>query len=128
MQCDAGRKMVETLIGLGATSQAEELQSHLKDCVDGVATPATQDMHPSAEPPPLIIRGLNFAAAWARSGLGGFKRCTQQEIEARLAICQECPNLKDNHCQLCGCACVADNQLMNKLAMKTASCPMGKWK
>ena len=81
----------------------------------------------SANLPPLLIRGWNFAKAMARWTLGGMPRRSQAEIEARLAICQACEFLKNNHCTQCGCACVATNRLINKLALATESCPLGRW-
>jgi len=83
---------------------------------------------PQAEIPPLFIRGLNFAAALVRWTTAGMPRRTESEIEERLAICQACPHLVDHHCNLCGCACVETDQLMNKLALATEACPLGKWK
>lgn len=77
--------------------------------------------------PPLLIRGWNFAWAMARWAGSGFEMRTQDEINERLAICQDCIHLVDNHCDLCGCACVETNQAMNKLALKTEKCPIGKW-
>ena len=76
---------------------------------------------------PLLIRGWNFAAAMARWTLAGMPRRTQAEIEERLAICQACPSLQNNHCIKCGCACVEQNRLVNKLALATEKCPEGKW-
>lgn len=77
--------------------------------------------------PPLIIRGFNFAKAMTKFAANGFKMCRQETIDARLAICQACPNLVDNHCKVCGCTCVATNQVMNKLAIASERCPEGKW-
>ncbi len=48
---------------------------------------------------------------------------TDEEAEARMAICLECPALrKSNHqCRECGC-------LMNaKTKLVSATCPLGKW-
>ena len=78
--------------------------------------------------PPLIIRGVNFASAMFRWTSSGMPRRTQAEIDERLAICQACPHLVDNHCRVCGCPCVETNQLINKLALATEACPLGKWK
>jgi hypothetical protein len=77
--------------------------------------------------PSLLIRGWNFAAAMTRWTLAGMPRRTQAEIDERLAICQACPHLHNNHCIKCGCACVEQNRLMNKLALSTEKCPEGKW-
>lgn len=81
----------------------------------------------SPEPPSVIIRGWNFASAIARWTLAGMPRRSQAEIDERLAICQACPFLKNNHCTKCGCACVEQNRLINKLALATEKCPEGKW-
>lgn len=77
--------------------------------------------------PPILILGWNFASAITRWTLAGMPRRTQAEIDERLAICQACPFLVDNHCNRCGCACVEQNQLINKLALATEKCPENKW-
>lgn len=78
--------------------------------------------------PSIWIRGWNFANAMARHAATGFSRAAETIIEERLSICQRCPHLVDQHCQLCGCPCIAENQLLNKLALASESCPLGKWK
>jgi len=78
-------------------------------------------------PPSLVIRGWNFAAAMARWTLAGMPRRTQEEIDERLAICQACDFLQNDHCTKCGCACVESNRLINKLSLSTENCPDGKW-
>ncbi|WP_397568535.1 DUF6171 family protein [Schlesneria sp. T3-172] len=78
--------------------------------------------------PSVWIRGWNFANAMARHAATGFSRAADTVIEERLSICQRCPHLVDQHCQLCGCPCIAENQLLNKLALASESCPLGKWK
>lgn len=93
----------------------------------GAKIPCGVSVPPKVDIPPLLIRGLNFALAMARWARGGFQVRSQDEIDERLAICQSCPHLVDNHCKLCGCACVEKNRLINKLALKTEKCPIGKW-
>lgn len=83
--------------------------------------------HVEKELPSLIIRGWNFAAAMARWTLAGMPRRTQEEIDERLAICQACPALQNDHCTKCGCACVENIRLINKLSLATEKCPDGKW-
>ena len=77
--------------------------------------------------PPLLVRGLNFAAAMFRWVAAGRPVRSQSEIDERLAICQSCPQLVENVCQKCGCACVEENSVLNKLALATEKCPIGKW-
>jgi hypothetical protein len=102
-----------------AQLQRERIANH-----DSIKTPqSTENVVP-----PLTIRGLNFASAMFRWASSGMPRRTQAEIDERLAICQACPHFVDNHCQVCGCPCVETNQLINKLALATEACPLGKWK
>ena len=89
--------------------------------------PVGETAAPSPEPPSVFIRGWNFAAAMARWTLAGMPRRTQAEIDERLAICQACPFLQNDHCTQCGCACVEQNRLINKLALATEKCPERKW-
>jgi hypothetical protein len=77
--------------------------------------------------PPLLIRGWNFAWAMTRWVGSGFTMRSHSEIAARLAICQSCEHLVNDHCNLCGCACTETEQVMNKLAIASEKCPIGKW-
>lgn len=54
-------------------------------------------------------------------------RCSDEQIESRLAICNTCEYYKDDACELCGCRIVRENNYMNKLSHKSASCPVNKW-
>lgn len=92
----------------------------------GIDKPQDVTQSPQALPS-LVIRGWNFANALARWALAGMPRRTQEQIDARLAICQACPALQNDHCTKCGCACVENNRLINKLALATEKCPDGKW-
>lgn len=53
--------------------------------------------------------------------------CSQEEIQHRLSICQQCEHYKDNSCTLCGCVVIRDSNYMNKLAHKDQQCPINKW-
>ena len=77
--------------------------------------------------PPLWIRGVNLAGAFARWAGAGFKMRTQEQIDERLAICQACDKFNGDACSVCGCNCNATG-LLNKLALASESCPEGKWK
>ena len=123
-KCSGLSILINELKAQGQLDVASHVRSAHAECEKQVAL----EMMPSAPLPPLWIRGWNFANAMARHAASGFTRCSNTTIEERLAICQACPNLVDHHCQLCGCACIADNQLMNKLALASETCPLGKWK
>lgn len=86
------------------------------------------EIEPTVNLPPVWIRGVNFSAAMARWIAAGRPMRTQEEIDERLAICQSCPQFVDNVCQKCGCQCIEENSIFNKLALATESCPEGYWK
>ncbi len=119
------KKIPENLVAIcngTRTDLTPEQQAAYKAVCDSY-----EDSSPAAEGPSLVIRGWNFAAAMARWTLAGMPRRNQAEIDERLAICQACPHLHNNHCTKCGCACVEQNRLVNKLALATEKCPEGKW-
>ncbi|WP_373651977.1 DUF6171 family protein [Schlesneria sp. DSM 10557] len=95
----------------------------------GATIPADQrDLDAAmSKAPSLLIKGVNFGRAWAWNAFHGFARSSEALIKKRLAVCQACPSFEDSHCKLCGCRCELKNHLMNKLAMKTAECPLKKW-
>jgi hypothetical protein len=78
--------------------------------------------------PNVMVLGWNFSSAMVRWAGSGFKMRTEKEISKRLKICQGCPELDNNMCKQCGCPCVEENQVMNKLALASETCPLGKWK
>lgn len=53
--------------------------------------------------------------------------CSRSQIDDRLQICSTCEHYRDNSCLLCGCVIVRENNFNNKLAHKSASCPINKW-
>ena len=129
-----GRKMVNDCLGLtiiiesldaaGANEAAKLLRATRDDCEAALFVKNAIDR----DFPPIMIRGINFATAIIRWASTGMPRRSQSEINDRLAICQACPHFIDNHCRVCGCPCVETNQLINKLALATEACPLGKWK
>ena len=52
---------------------------------------------------------------------------SQEEIEQRMKICNECEYYKEEACMLCGCRVVREKNYQNKLANKKATCPDGRW-
>jgi hypothetical protein len=53
--------------------------------------------------------------------------CSEQVIDYRLSICQQCEHYQDNTCSQCGCLLIRDRNYLNKLANKNEECPVGKW-
>lgn len=53
--------------------------------------------------------------------------CTEGEIDSRHKICITCKFFNNNSCDKCGCALSKDRNYLNKLAVRTESCPINKW-
>lgn len=68
-----------------------------------------------------------FAIAYANHYAAGKPKCSQAQIDERLAICEACEHLERGHCKLCGCACKGNGKFVNKLAWRDQTCPDGRW-
>ena len=53
--------------------------------------------------------------------------CSNEQISERLKVCSDCEHYNNEMCELCGCKIVREQNYMNKLAHKSASCPVDKW-
>ena len=102
---------------------------------DELQNPVYRNCIPIAVLPTATTRITNYVASTIRSAIHGFPRCEQDEIDARLKICQSCPIhqwiVKDEHsgyCALCGC-CGNDGKsiFLNKLARRDEHCPAQLW-
>lgn len=82
---------------------------------------------PDSSLPPLLSRVLHFTQALANHASDGMTRCSSEEIDARLQVCQQCPAFTGSHCRECGCACSAQSKFFNKLAWRSETCPLGRW-
>ena len=54
-------------------------------------------------------------------------KCTQKQIDERLAICKQCEFYENEVCLKCGCSLSREKNFMNKLYWPDKSCPIGKW-
>lgn len=77
--------------------------------------------------PPLTKRIANFARSAAKHVATGARRCTQEEIDARYAVCQACEYFSNGACGQCGCPLVREKQYISKLSWASERCPVGKW-
>ena len=75
----------------------------------------------------LAQKALNFAKAATTHIASGVHLCSQEQINARYAICQPCEFLKDLTCQKCGCPISQERGWLSKLSWATSECPIGKW-
>jgi len=54
--------------------------------------------------------------------------CSVETIAHRYSVCLGCNYFQNNTCTECGCTVIRDRNYLNKIAIKTESCPIGLWK
>lgn len=87
----------------------------------------TRGFDPPAAMPSLVRRAGNFAASAAKHVAAGLPRATDQEVERRFAICQQCEHFDGKACRQCGCPIVRERRFVSKLSWANEKCPVGKW-
>lgn len=75
----------------------------------------------------LLQKAANFATSAAKHIAAGAPRCTQEQVDARFAICQGCQFFDGRACTKCGCPVVRERQFVSKLSWANEKCPAGKW-
>lgn len=68
-----------------------------------------------------------FITALTRHAADGMRKCSEEEVNERLAICQDCSSFDGDRCKECGCQCNERRLFLNKLAWRSEVCPLGKW-
>jgi hypothetical protein len=94
----------------------------------------TERLNAGPPPPPLPsigTQGLRFARAMARQAraklVGAPTRVSEETQKARLEICRApCEFYRDERCRHKDCGCRLGG-ILNKTAMATERCPIGKW-
>lgn len=94
---------------------------------DGTIT--VDETHPAYphKKPGMIEKAANFAAAAIQHVAAGAPRATQEQIDARFAICQQCEHFDGKSCGKCGCPVIRERAFISKLSWADQSCPVGKW-
>ena len=77
--------------------------------------------------PSLLQKAANFATSAAAHVAAGMPQATQEQIDARFAVCQTCEHFDGKACRLCGCPVVREKAFVSKLAWANEKCPAGKW-
>lgn len=84
--------------------------------------------------PPLIPCSaplVQYSASGVKNFISPYTKtenlCSEEEIDKRHSICQECEFFSNHSCSKCGCLLSRDKVYLNKLAIKTESCPLNKW-
>lgn len=104
-----------------------------QDIADAVASERAQIVSsndvvlPNSSPPSLLTKAANFATSAARHVAAGMPRATQEQVDARFAVCQGCPHFDGKACRLCGCPVVREQAYISKLSWANEKCPAGKW-
>lgn len=78
-------------------------------------------------PPSLLQKTTNLATSAAAHVVAGMPKATQEQIDARYAICQGCEFFDGRACTKCGCPIVREKQFVSKLSWANEKCPAGKW-
>jgi len=69
----------------------------------------------------------HFVRALLKHAGDWFRKCSRKEIQARLAICEQCDQYTGTACAKCGCRVNLEKRFLNKLAWRSEACPLGKW-
>ena len=77
--------------------------------------------------PSFVGKVMNFAGALRDHIQAGMPMATEEQIQARYAICQACEYLKNDACTKCGCPISGKKQFISKLSWADSQCPVGKW-
>lgn len=87
------------------------------------------ETHPAypRRPPTLPQKAANFATSAARHVAAGMPQASQEQIDQRFAICQQCELFDGKACTKCGCPVVREKQFVSKLSWANERCPVGKW-
>lgn len=73
--------------------------------------------------PNIVQLGWNFALAVSKHILDNSEKCTKEEYEKRLKICDTCSSRSNNRCSEMNCGCL----LEVKASWKSEKCPRNKW-
>ena len=94
---------------------------------DTITVDERHPAYPRAITPGLLRKAANFATAAAAHVAAGMPRCSQEQIDARFAVCQRCDHFDGRACTKCGCPVVREKQFVSKLSWANERCPAGKW-
>lgn len=97
---------------------------------DSIIVDETHAAYPRQKPgagPSLLQKAKSFATSAAKHIAAGAPRCTQEQIDARFAICQGCEHFDGKACTQCGCHVVREKKFVSKLSWAGEKCPVGKW-
>lgn len=77
---------------------------------------------------PFLTKVKNFVVSASDHIQNGRKLCTDDTIEQRYKICEQCEYFTNSSCGKCGCPIIRNRQFISKLSWASSECPVGKWK
>lgn len=108
-----------------------KLEDTVYECIKCGIRLVTKD---DIEEPPLLPCSApitNYSASGVKDFMSNYinneELCSEEEIDRRHSICFSCEFFSNNSCTKCGCLLGRDKIYMNKLAVKSQSCPLDKW-
>lgn len=110
-----------------AVLEAAAQQDDTNVWLDDAAYESLRERFTPKTPLPLIQKAKNLAKSAVRHVASGMPMCTQEQVDARFAICRGCEFYKDGACQQCGCPLVRERKFISKLSWAHEECPAGKW-
>lgn len=54
-------------------------------------------------------------------------RASDDTIQNRFSICENCNFFNNSTCSICGCRITRTKEYLNKLSQKNEACPINKW-
>jgi hypothetical protein len=81
----------------------------------------SETQRPQGRFPPLHRQAWNLARSLAEFLADGCKTLTEEQYRARLEICDNCDQRRENRCLNCGC------RLSLKARGRAFQCPFRKW-
>jgi hypothetical protein len=101
-----------------------------------MARPKLGEPIPALYSLPLLRQLKNFTVAAIGHTLNGAPTCTQEQIDARYAICRGCPLHRPDmqnpavgictHPE-CGCTVTREDRFLSKLGWADQDCPLDEW-
>lgn len=86
-------------------------------------------LYPYIQEDQMIGKIVRFCKSLVWHIWSGFPKCSQDQINSRMSICETCDmyDSKNSQCLICGCNLGRKKIFMNKLAWADQECPVGKW-
>jgi hypothetical protein len=77
--------------------------------------------------PGALKQAANFVTAAVQHVAAGLPTVSEEEYQARIAVCQTCPLYVGNRCTHKTCGCRVQGDWIAKARWKSQKCPLKKW-